>query len=191
MTEREMASVRGKEIALVLQSPISSLNPALRLGAQLEEAWNAHIRSTREERGRAISKALEDVNLPTDRQFLGKYPAQLSVGQAQRVLIAMAILHRPRLLIADEPTSALDVITQSEILELFASLSKSLGMGVLFISHDLLSIATIATRVAVMTDGEIVECRDREGLFLRPMHPYTRKLLAALPLRTSVVRASA
>ena len=180
--EREMRSLRGREISLVLQSPISSLNPALRIGRQLEEAWTAHRRTTPAEASRAISEALHDVSLPGDEQFLRRYPAQLSVGQAQRVLIAMAVLHRPPLLIADEPTSALDIITQSEILRLFSHLSRKLGMGLLYISHDLLSVATISHRVAVMEKGEIVECRGTRDLFTNPCHPYTQSLISALPV---------
>ncbi len=182
LKEREMRSLRGKEIALVLQSPMSSLNPALRIGTQLEEAWNIHRRSTREETNRALLDSLENVSLPADPVFLRRYPAELSVGQAQRVLIAMAVLHRPPLLIADEPTSALDVITQAEILQLFSALNRKLGMSILYISHDLLSVASISHRVAVMDGGEIVECRDTAGLFTSPNHPYTRKLISALPV---------
>jgi peptide/nickel transport system ATP-binding protein len=182
LNEREMRSLRGKEIALVLQSPMSSLNPALRIGTQLEEAWNIHQRSTRQETGRALLDSLENVSLPADAGFLRRYPAELSVGQAQRVLIAMAVLHRPQLLIADEPTSALDVITQAEILQLFSTLNRKLGMSILYISHDLLSVATISHRVAVMDRGEIVECRDTAGLFTSPNHSYTRKLISALPV---------
>jgi len=165
----------------VLQSPMSSLNPALRIGAQLEEAWDIHVRSTREERRRAVMEAMGNVSLPADDEFLRRYPSQLSVGQAQRVLIAMAVLHRPPLLIADEPTSALDIITQSEILELFSSLNRKLGMSILYISHDLLSVATISHRVAVMEQGEIVECRKTAEVFAAPEHPYTRRVIAALP----------
>jgi peptide/nickel transport system ATP-binding protein len=182
LKEREMRSLRGKEIALVLQSPMSSLNPALRIGTQLEEAWRIHQRSTRQETGRALLDSLENVSLPADAEFLRRYPAELSVGQAQRVLIAMAVLHRPLLLIADEPTSALDVITQAEILQLFSALNRKLGMSILYISHDLLSVATISHRVAVMDRGEIVECRDTAELFTSPDHPYTRKLISALPV---------
>jgi ABC-type dipeptide/oligopeptide/nickel transport system ATPase component len=182
LKEREMRSLRGKEIALVLQSPMSSLNPALRIGTQLEEAWNIHQRSTRQETSQALLDGLENVSLPADAGFLRRYPAELSVGQAQRVLIAMAVLHRPQLLIADEPTSALDVITQAEILQLFSALNQKLGMSILYISHDLLSVATISHRVAVMDRGEIVECRDTAGLFTSPDHPYTRKLISALPV---------
>lgn len=181
LTEREMRSVRGRHIGLVLQSPMSSLNPALRIGTQLREAWTVHQRSTREETEQAIRNSLEDVSLPADAKFLSRYPGELSVGQAQRVLIAIAILHKPELLIADEPTSALDVITQAEILQLFAELNRKRGMGILYISHDLLSVANISHRVAVMDKGEIVECRDTADLFRSPEHAYTRKLLSALP----------
>jgi ABC-type dipeptide/oligopeptide/nickel transport system ATPase component len=181
LKERETRSLRGREMALVLQSPMSSLNPALRISTQLEEAWDVHKRSTSEERTRALVEALENVSLPADEAFLRRFPSELSVGQAQRVLIAMAILHRPPLLIADEPTSALDIITQSEILELFSTLSHKLGMAILYISHDLLSVATISQRVAVMHEGEIVECRNTADLFANPLHHYTSKLIAALP----------
>jgi ABC-type dipeptide/oligopeptide/nickel transport system ATPase component len=180
--EREMRSLRGRDIALVLQSPMSSLNPALRIGKQLEEAWNIHQHSTRNESEKALLDSLENVSLPADANFLRRYPAELSVGQAQRVLIAMAVLHKPALLIADEPTSALDVITQAEILQLFSALNRKLGMSILYISHDLLSVATISHRVAVMDQGEIVECRTTADLFTNPDQPYTRKLIAALPV---------
>ena len=182
LREREMRSFRGREIGLVLQSPISSLNPALRIGTQLQEAWRVHKASTREECRSAVLQTLEDVSLPADDHFLRKLPSQLSVGQAQRVLIAMAVLHRPKLLIADEPTSALDLITQAEILQLFAQLSQKFGMSILYISHDLLSVATISNRVAVMSLGEIVECRRTSEIFQSPSHPYTRKLIGALPV---------
>ncbi len=182
LPEREMRSLRGREIALVLQSPIASLNPALRVGKQMEEAWRVHApRSTRAECEQALVRTLEDVSLPATATILRQYPSQLSVGQAQRVLIAMAILHRPALLIADEPTSALDINTQAEILDLFATLSRKLGIGILYISHDLLSVATISHRVAVMDQGQIVECRETQDLFGCPSHPATRKMMAALP----------
>lgn len=182
LKEREMRALRGKDIALVLQSPMSSLNPALRIGTQLAEAWTVHRRTSAEECKKALLEALENVSLPPEERFLRQYPSQVSVGQAQRVLIAMAVLHRPSLLIADEPTSALDVITQSEILQLFSDLNRKLGMTILYISHDLPSVATISHRVAVMEQGEIVECRNTAELFTNPSHPYTRKLIAALPV---------
>jgi ABC-type dipeptide/oligopeptide/nickel transport system ATPase component len=182
LREREMRSVRGRGIGLVLQSPMSALNPALRVGTQLEEAWRAHRQSTRAECERAVLETLESVSLSAGRDLLRRFPAELSVGQAQRVLIGMAVLHRPKLLIADEATSALDLVTQAEILSLFSSLSRRMGIGVLYISHDLLSVATISHRVAVMDKGEIVECRDTQDLFTSPEHAYTRKLIAALPM---------
>lgn len=180
--EREMRGLRGREMALVLQSPMSALNPALRIGTQLEEAWRVHRRGEREAWVSALRRTLSSVSLPLETAFLHRYPAELSVGQAQRVLIGMAVLHRPALLIADEATSALDVITQAEILALFAQLSRELGMGILYISHDLLSVATISQRVAVMERGTIVECRETAELFGHPKHAYTRRLLAALPV---------
>jgi len=191
LSEREVRSLRGKEIGLILQSPMSSLNPALRIGTQLEEAWKVHRRSSRDECRAALLEALDNVSLPAAPAFLKRYSAQLSVGQAQRVLIAMAVLHRPALLIADEPTSALDLITQAEILQLFASLSAKFGMSILYISHDLLSVATIANRVAVMHQGEIVECRKTADLFQAPAHPYTQQLIRALPVLPRFAAASA
>jgi len=180
-SESQMRSLRGREISIVLQSPLSSLNPALRIGSQLTEAWRAHATGTREQCAAAMSNALSSVSLPNDTEFLRRRSSQLSVGQAQRVIIAMAILHRPGLLIADEPTSALDVITQSEILQLFAQLNRELGMGILYISHDLLSVATLCHRIAILNAGEIVEFGPPSQIFRVPQHPYTQKLIAALP----------
>lgn len=181
MSEREMRRLRGRELGLVLQSPMAALNPMLRISTQLEEAWRIHACGDRKVRTRAIEETMDDVSLPCDAGFLSRYPAELSVGQAQRVLIGMAILHRPALLIADEPTSALDLITQSEILKLFSSLSREKDIGVVYISHDLLSVAHYCRRVAVMNCGEIVECRSTEELFAHPEHTYTQRLIAALP----------
>jgi ABC-type dipeptide/oligopeptide/nickel transport system ATPase component len=180
-SESQMRSLRGREISIVLQSPLTSLNPALRIGSQLSEAWRAHATGTREQCETAISSALSSVSLPNDPDFLRRRPSQLSVGQAQRVIIAMAILHRPSLLIADESTSALDTITQSEILSLFARLNRELGMGILYISHDLLSVAALCHRIAILNSGEIVECGPPSQIFGAPQHPYTQKLVAALP----------
>jgi ABC-type glutathione transport system ATPase component len=180
-TETEMRSLRGREMSIVLQSPLSSLNPVLRIGSQLSEAWRAHSSGSRDACAAAISMALANVSLPNDSDFLRRKSSQLSVGQAQRVIIAMAILHRPSLLIADEPTSALDTITQSEILRLFAQLNRELGMGILYISHDLLSVAVLCHRIAILNAGEIVECGPPSQIFGAPQHPYTQKLVAALP----------
>ena len=180
-SESQMRSLRGREISIVLQSPLSSLNPALRIGSQLSEAWRAHATGTRDECSAAIAKALASVSLSIDDDFLHRRPSQLSVGQAQRVIIAMATLHRPSLLIADESTSALDTITQSEILSLFARLNRELGMGILYISHDLLSVAALCHRIAILNAGEIVECGPPSQIFGAPRHAYTQKLVAALP----------
>jgi ABC-type dipeptide/oligopeptide/nickel transport system ATPase component len=180
-SESQMRSLRGRDISIVLQSPLTSLNPALRIGSQLSEAWRAHATGTREQCATAICNALTSVSLPNDSDFLRRRSSQLSVGQAQRVIIAMAILHRPSLLIADEATSALDTITQSEILGLFACLNRELGMGILYISHDLLSVAALCHRIAILNSGEIVECGPPSQIFGAPQHAYTQRLVAALP----------
>jgi len=181
LKERELRQLRGKRIGLVLQSPLSSLNPALSIGTQLREAWKAHAEGPAEECRACVAAALTNVSLPADDEFLRRRPSQLSVGQAQRVLIAMAVMHRPALLIADEPTSALDVITQAEILNLFARLNRELGTAILYISHDLLSVASICHRIAILHAGDIVECGATEQVLNSPQHPYTQKLIAALP----------
>jgi ABC-type dipeptide/oligopeptide/nickel transport system ATPase component len=186
MPERELRNLRGRSLSLVLQSPLASLNPALQIRTQLREAWRAHSDSNAAsgDCDRAIQSALKSVSLPSNEDepdFLHKHASQLSVGQAQRVLIAMAIMHRPALLIADEATSALDVITQSEILELFARLNREIGMSILYISHDLPSVAGICQRIAILHEGQIVECGPTEQIFTAPQHPYTRRLMSALP----------
>jgi ABC-type dipeptide/oligopeptide/nickel transport system ATPase component len=181
LRERELRGLRGRKVALVLQSPLSSLNPALKIRTQLKEAWRAHASGPSADCNRAIRAALESVSLPSTEEFLQKYPSQMSVGQAQRVLIAMAVMHRPALLIADEATSALDVITQSEILALFRELNRSSGMAILFISHDLASVAGICDRIAILHQGEIVETGSTEQVLTRPRHEYTQRLLAAMP----------
>lgn len=181
LSEAALRAMRGKDIALVLQSPMSALNPALRIGTQLREAWSLHASGTSAECGNAIRDALTAVSLPSDGEFLRRYPSQLSVGQAQRVLIGMAILHRPSLLIADEATSALDAITAADILRLFAELNQKLRMSILFISHDLPSVANLCHRVAILHEGEVVESATPAQIFARPQHPYTQRLVAAMP----------
>jgi ABC-type dipeptide/oligopeptide/nickel transport system ATPase component len=181
LSERELRDLRGRAVALVLQSPLSSLNPALKIRTQLREAWHAHASGTKADCLNAIRTSLQSVCLPADDDFLRKYPSQMSVGQAQRVLIAMAVLHRPALLIADEATSALDVITQSEILSLFRELNRSTGMAILYISHDLASVAGICDRIAILHQGEIVECGATAQIFANPQHEYTQRLMAAMP----------
>src|SRR6266404_299081 len=193
LRERALRNLRGRSLSLVLQSPLASLNPALQIRTQLREAWRAHsdgnstASTTRNDAcDHAIQSALKSVSLPSgeddnNEDFLRKHASQLSVGQAQRVLIAMAIMHRPALLIADEATSALDVITQSEILGLFTQLNRDTGMSILYISHDLPSVAGICQRIAILHEGQIVECGSTEQIFAEPGHPYTRRLMASLP----------
>jgi ABC-type dipeptide/oligopeptide/nickel transport system ATPase component len=181
LSERELRSLRGRAVSLVLQSPLSSLNPALRIRTQLKEAWRAHVSGPETACANAITASLQSVSLPADEEFLRKYPSQMSVGQAQRVLIAMAVMHRPALLIADEATSALDVITQSEILALFRKLNRTTGMAILYISHDLASVAGICDRIAILHQGEIVECGLTGQIFANPQHEYTQRLMASIP----------
>jgi ABC-type glutathione transport system ATPase component len=185
----EMRRVRGRDIALVLQSPLASLNPALRIGTQMAEAWRAHQSGAagKQWKDRAL-ELFDRVSLPAEESFLDRYPRQLSVGQAQRVLIAMAVLHKPRLLIADEPTSALDAITQSEILDLFRSLNRELNMAMLFVSHDLLAVASLCSRIAILQRGHIVESGPTEQMFRDPRTEDTRALLEAV-LRNSSAAA--
>lgn len=176
LNSREIRRVRGKEIALVPQSPLSALNPNVRLGAQLEEAWRAHAAGKPD-----WKPLLESVSLPAEESFLRQYPRALSVGLAQRFLIAMALLHSPSLLLADESTSALDTVTQAEILGLFRRLNRERGIACLYISHDLASVASVCHRVAILHQGEIVESGPVDEVFLNPRSEYTRELIAAIP----------
>jgi len=177
----QMRKIRGSKISLILQSPVASLNPALRIGQHFEEAWKAHRADAgREWKERAL-EALDLASLRVEESFLGRFAHQVSVGQAQRILIALAILHRPQLLIADEPTSALDPIAQREVLELLRRLNQQLGLSILFISHDLLSVACLCHRVSILRNGEMLETRSVSEFFENPTHPYSRELVRALP----------
>lgn len=174
LREAELRDVRGREVALVLQSPAAALNSMLRIGTHLREAWRAH--QPKIDGTRAIAEALESVSLPSDAQFLKRFPSEISTGQGQRVLIAMAILHRPNLLIADEPTSALDAITQAEVLDLLRDLNRKFGTAVLLISHDLGALASVCDRIAILHEGEIVEYGEVREVFRNPSHEYTKRL---------------
>ena len=180
-SEKELREIRGRKMSIVLQSPLAALNPALSIGTQLNEAWAAHKARTDAQGFIAIQAALASVSLPSDKEFLRRRPSQLSVGQGQRVCIAMAALHRPALLIADEATSALDPITQCEILHLFRGLNRQMGTAILYISHDLLAVADLCHRICILDEGQIVECNTPENIFYSPRHEYTRRLVAALP----------
>jgi ABC-type glutathione transport system ATPase component len=186
LSEREMRRVRGRDMALVLQSPLASLNPSLKIGTQFAEAWRAHNSGVAKQWKQRALELFDLVSLPPEEDFLARYPRQLSVGQAQRVLIAMAILHKPRLVIADEPTSALDAVTQSEILALFQRLNRELGMAMLFISHDLLAVASLCGRLAILQQGRVAECGPTGQLFRDPRTEDTRALLDAVLRHSSV-----
>lgn len=183
LSEREMRAIRGKEIALVLQGASSALNPMLRVETQFHEAWCAHASrgGWKSEGLQKTRQLLAEVDLPADPAFLRRYPREISIGQAQRVLIAMALLHDPQLLLADEPTSALDVITQKEVLSLLRKLASTRGLATLFISHDLLSVAALCSRTAILHQGAIVEAAETRQIFHNPQHPYTRRLIDSLP----------
>jgi ABC-type dipeptide/oligopeptide/nickel transport system ATPase component len=183
LSEAEMRQIRGRRIGLVLQSPAAALNPALTLGAHFREGWKAHESSRSGDWKQRAVELLASVVLPAEASFLRLYPRELSVGMAQRLMIALAIQHRPALLIADEATSALDVITQAEILELLRRLNRELQMAILFISHDLPAVASLCHRVAILHEGEIVETAATSRIFSDPEHPYTQRLIASLPVK--------
>ncbi|MFN0103241.1 MAG: ABC transporter ATP-binding protein [Bryobacteraceae bacterium] len=180
LKESQMRAVRGREISLVFQSAMDSLNPCLRIGAQLREAWLAHRPKQPDDWRGNVEELFAQVRLPADPQFLQRLPSQLSVGQAQRVLIAMAMLHRPALLIADEPTSALDLITQAEVLRLFMAINAKFQTSILFITHDLRAVASICHRVGILHEGQLVELETPGKLFGAPRHPYAKHFVGSL-----------
>jgi oligopeptide transport system ATP-binding protein len=181
LSEREMRHVRGNDIAMVFQEPMTSLNPVFKIGAQVAEAIRIHRKVSRKEARKRAGEMLELVAIPDPIRRLDDYPHQLSGGMRQRVMIAMALSCDPELLIADEPTTALDVTIQAQIMELLASLQKRLGLAILLITHDLGVVAEFCERVIVMYTGRIVEESPVRELFANPAHPYTRGLLRSLP----------
>ena len=195
LSEKEMRRVQGNEISMVFQEPMTALNPTMRIGKQVEEALLLHSRRSRRDRGGRLRmerreqrelalRALEEVELEHPEQLYKKYPHELSGGMRQRVMIAAAIVCRPKLLIADEPTTALDVRTQESILQLLKKLNRKYGMSILFISHNLRVVNTLCRRVLVMKDGQVVEEGDCAETFKNPQSEYTRELIAAIPART-------
>jgi peptide/nickel transport system ATP-binding protein len=181
LTNAEMRAVRGKEISMIFQEPMTSLNPVYTCGEQIIETLVLHEHlSRRQARTRAI-EMLERVGIPAASQRVDEYPHQMSGGMRQRVMIAMALACRPSVLIADEPTTALDVTIQAQILELLKELQREIGMAVILITHDLGIVAETADRVAVMYAGQVVEYSPVREAFSRPLHPYTAGLQASLP----------
>ena len=182
LTERERIAIRGREIGMIFQEPMTALNPVLRAGAQIEEAIRAHEEALpQSETRRRVLEALARASVPEPGLRARQYPHQLSGGLRQRVMIAMALACGPRLLIADEPTTALDVTVQKQILELLARLRRELGLALLFITHDLGVVAQVADRLGVMYAGRIVEEGPVAEVLRRPRHPYTEGLLRASP----------
>ncbi len=181
LPQKQMRGIRGKDVAMIFQEPMTSLDPVFTVGDQIAEALMLHEGMTRAEALAEAEKLLEKVRMPDARDLLARYPHQLSGGMRQRVMIAMALACRPRLLIADEPTTALDVTIQAQILGLIADLQRELGMAVVFITHDMGVVAEIADDVVVMRHGRMVETGPVGEIFANPQAPYTRALLAAVP----------
>ncbi|HEY0140615.1 MAG TPA: ABC transporter ATP-binding protein [Thermoanaerobaculia bacterium] len=188
-SDKQMRNVRGNDVAMVFQEPMTSLNPVFKIGAQVSEAIRIHRKVGKKEAWKMAGEMLELVSIPDPHKRLDDYPHQLSGGMRQRVMIAMALSCDPELLIADEPTTALDVTIQAQIMELLASLQKRLGLAILLITHDLGVVAEFCERIVVMYTGRVVEEAPVRDLFANPAHPYTRGLLKSLPKITEVVAA--
>src|SRR6266536_1437125 len=184
LSNAEMRDVRGNDIAMIFQDPMTSLNPVFTVGEQIAEALRLHRNLSRKEARQGAIEAMREVSIPDPELRVDDYPHQLSGGMRQRVMIAMALACDPKLLIADEPTTALDVTIQAQILELLNHLRKTRDLAILLITHDLVVVAEVADRVAVMYTGRIVEESPVEELFARPKHPYTEGLLRSVPKLT-------
>lgn len=182
LSEKEMRSVRGSKIAMVFQEPMSALNPSMKLGAQVAEVISLHNPTMKSSEVQSkVLNLFQEVKLPRPEKLLNAWPHEISGGQQQRIMIAMALAGNPSLLIADEPTTALDVSVQAEILDLLKSLVKARKMGMLFISHDLPLVASLCDRIAVLLQGKLVEEGDAHQIIHQPQHPYTKGLIASKP----------
>ena len=181
LTEEEMNKIRTKDIGMIFQDPLSSLNPLHRIGKQIEEALIYHTELSAEERQKRVIELLTQVGIPNPERCAKQYPHELSGGMRQRVMIAMAMSCKPSVLIADEPTTALDVTIQAQILDLIKGLQAEMHAGIILITHDLGVVAEMADRVAVLYAGEVVEIGTAEQIFKNPKHPYTRSLLRSIP----------
>ena len=181
LTEDEMNKIRTKDIGMIFQDPLSSLNPLHRIGKQIEEALIYHTELSAEERQKRVIELLTQVGIPNPERCAKQYPHELSGGMRQRVMIAMAMSCKPSVLIADEPTTALDVTIQAQILDLVKGLQAEMHAGIILITHDLGVVAEMADRVAVLYAGEVVELGTAEQIFKNPKHPYTRSLLRSIP----------
>lgn len=181
--DREMLRILGSDLGIVFQEPMTSLDPVMKIGPQVEEALCVHTELKKAERKERALEALALAELPEPERIYNRYPHELSGGMLQRVMIAGAIISRPRLLLADEPTTALDVSVQAEILTLLKRLNREQGTAILLISHDLHVVRKLCSRVIVMQRGKLVEDGPVEKIFREPQHPYTRQLLSAIPTR--------
>jgi peptide/nickel transport system ATP-binding protein len=180
-SEREMEKIRGRQISMIFQEPMTSLNPSYTIGEQIAECYRIHLGHSRKVGLDCTEQILQAVRVPAPRTVMARYPHELSGGMRQRVMIAMALACQPKLLIADEPTTALDVTIQAQILELLEELQEKMKMALLFISHNLGVVARLCNRIGVMYAGSLVEFADKRSLFTRPLHPYTIGLMRALP----------
>lgn len=181
LSEKEMQNVRGKEIGMIFQDPMTSLNPTMKVGKQITEVLFKHEKISKEAAKKRAVELLELVGIPMPEKRVNQFPHEFSGGMRQRVVIAMALAANPKLLIADEPTTALDVTIQAQILELMKDLQKKIDTSIIFITHDLGVVANVADRVAVMYAGQIVETGTVDEIFYDPRHPYTWGLLASMP----------
>lgn len=180
-TEKQMQKIRGKEIGMIFQDPMTSLNPMMKVGRQITEVLHKHEKISKEAANKRGVELLTLVGIPSPERRFNQYPHEFSGGMRQRVVIAMALAANPKLLIADEPTTALDVTIQAQILDLMKELQKKIDTAIIFITHDLGVVARMADRVAVMYAGQIVEMGTAEEIFYDPRHPYTWGLLASMP----------